>query len=180
MTSGSKTFFGKEFEPFIGASDIDAALARVAASLNHDFAGHEVIMLGVLDGAFMVMSDLVKKLDLKLYVDFIKFKSYHGQQSTGSVRELLGVSQPLGGKHIVVVEDIVDTGNTLSHLLELLASYQPASVSVAALLIKEEIFQGKFPVKYKGISIANRFVVGYGMDYDGLGRELPEIYAIKE
>jgi hypoxanthine phosphoribosyltransferase len=180
MNKAEIVLHGKRFVPYLSAEQIDEALTKLADALHHDFKGKEVIILGILDGAFMVMSDLVRKLTFSPQLDFIKLKSYEGQQSTGQVRQLMGLSSGLTDKHLVIVEDIIDTGNTLEQLLQTLDGYQPASVSVLTLLIKEEVFKNKFKVHYQGISIANKFVVGYGMDFDGLGRQLPEIYAANE
>lgn len=180
MNTSEITLHGQVFEPYLSSRQIEEALDWLSSELNRDVANKEVVLLGILDGAFMLLADLVKKLWFDPFIDFIKLKSYQGQQSTGQVKQLLGLSSDIRGKHVVIVEDIIDSGRTLEELLTNLKAYQPASVKVLTLLIKEEVFDNKFPVDYKGISIANKFVVGYGMDYDGLGRHYPEIYAAKE
>ncbi len=170
----------KTFVPYIHREEISQAIKKLANRINEDFEGQEVILLGILDGAFMVLSDLVKNLSVNCYIDFVKFKSYVGQQSTGKGKQLLGASLDLKDKNVIIVEDIIDTGHTLTELRAVLAGFQPKSLGVLTLLIKEEVFKNKFPVNYSGISIDNKFVVGYGMDYDGLGRHIPDIYVLKD
>jgi len=171
--------FDQTFEIYLSNDQINEALDRLAESLNKDFEGQRVVLVGVLDGAFMLLADLSKRLNLDLTIEFIKVKSYVGQKSTGKVMQIMGLQRDLEATHIILVEDIIDTGNTLGELYKLMEEIKPASVSVLTLLIKEDIFQNKFPVHYKGISIENKFVIGYGMDYDGLGRQYPDIYAAK-
>lgn len=177
MTGKKIALHGKPFELFLSEKEIASAVGRMAEEINRDFQGKEVVILGVLDGAFMLLADLLKKLEVSLTLELVKLKSYEGEQTTGVVKSLIGLSDELSGKHIVVVEDIIDTGITLKYLLGLLEEKKPASVSLATLLIKKEVFNDKFPVHYCGIAIPNRFVVGYGMDYDGHGRQLSQIYA---
>lgn len=168
---------GKRFELFLDEKVIAGAVASMATAINRDFQGRQVVLLGVLDGAFMVLSDLIKKLEISVTMEFVKLKSYEGESSTGEVKSLIGLNDGLRDKHVLVVEDIIDTGVTLGHLLNELRAHGPASVSLATLLIKKQVFQNKFPVEYFGRDIPNRFVVGYGMDYDGQGRQYPRIYA---
>lgn len=170
----------KEFEPFLNEHEIAAAVSRIGDRISKDYQGKEVILLGVLDGALMVLSDLCRVLDLNIRIELIKLKSYTGRQSSGQIRELIGLTNGLAGKDVVIVEDIIDTGHTLEYLLKQVDEQNPASVRIASLLLKEEIFRDRFPVHYHGITIPNRFVVGYGMDYEGLGRQLKQIYALKE
>ena len=177
MTEEKIALHGKSFELFLSEKEIAAAVGGLAEKINRDFHGKEVVILGVLDGAFMLLGDLLKRLDVSLTLELVKLKSYEGVETTGVVKSLIGLSDELKGKHVVVVEDIIDTGITLSYLLGLLEEKKPASVSLTTLLIKKEVFNDKFPVHYYGIAIPNRFVVGYGMDYDGHGRQLSQIYA---
>lgn len=170
----------KEFVPFLSSELIQNAIEAIADQINKDFAGKEVIILGVLDGAFMMVSDLMKRLKVNAELTFVKLKSYHGDRSSGSVNEVLPLTEVIRKKHVIVVEDIIDTGLTLAFLRERIMQFNPSSLSIATLLLKPEVFQDKYPVEYIGIEIANKFVVGYGMDYDGLGRQLPDIYVAKE
>ncbi|MEQ8580925.1 MAG: hypoxanthine phosphoribosyltransferase [Marinoscillum sp.] len=177
MTEEKIALHGKSFELFLSEKEIADAVGGLAEKINRDFHGKEMVILGVLDGAFMLLGDLLKQLDVSLTLELVKLKSYEGVETTGVVKSLIGLSDELKGKHVVVVEDIIDTGITLSYLLGLLEEKKPASVSLTTLLIKKEVFNDKFPVHYYGIAIPNRFVVGYGMDYDGHGRQLSQIYA---
>lgn len=168
----------KRFQLFIEKKAIKEAVKHIAMQINTDFQGKEIVVLGVLDGAFMVLADLLKKLELNVSLELVKLKSYEGQSTTGEVRKLMGLTASLEGKDVIIVEDIIDSGLTLSYVLDLLAAQRPASVSVATLLLKPDVFRNRFDIRYIGISIPDRFVVGYGMDYDGQGRQLPDIYAL--
>ncbi|RED99784.1 hypoxanthine phosphoribosyltransferase [Marinoscillum furvescens] len=169
--------YNKEFEPFLSRTEIAQAIHELASKINTDFAGKELVIVGVLDGAFMFLSDLMKELTINVTLEMVKLKSYEGESTTGHVRRLLGLSRSLRGRHVMIVEDIIDTGITLGHLMELLEAEKPASVTVTTLLLKEEVFKSKYAIDHFGFSIPNKFVVGYGMDYDGLGRQYPDIYA---
>lgn len=170
----------KEFEMFLKRKEIKGAINRLSEKINHDYKDRELVIIGVLDGAFMFLADLLKKLDLKVSLELVKVKSYEGEQNVGKIKKLIGLTYGLANQSILIVEDIIDTGNTLSYLLELIEEQNPASVKVATLLLKKEVFKDRFPIHYYGIAIPNRFVVGYGMDYDGHGRQLKHIYASKE
>lgn len=168
----------KKFELFIEKKAIKDAVVNIADQINEDFKGRDIVVLGVLDGAFMVLADLLKKLRVNVSLELVKLKSYEGQNTTGEVRKLMGLTSSLEGKHIVIMEDIIDSGLTLGYVLDLLNAQSPASISVATLLLKPDVFKNRFKIDYTGISIPDRFVVGYGMDYDGQGRQLPDIYAL--
>lgn len=170
----------KEFELMIPKSEIKESIKKMAEQINADYDGKELVVVGVLDGVFMVLAALMKKITVNVSLELVKLKSYEGQTSTGNVKKLLGLTSSLEGKNVLVVEDIIDTGHTLSYILDLVNSHQPATVETATLLIKPDVFQDKFPVRYQGMAIPNKFVVGFGMDYDGQGRQLPDIYAAKE
>ena len=174
------TIHDKEFELFLERKDIKLAVAQMADEINRDYENQELVVLGVLDGAFMVLADLMKRLNLRVSLELVKLKSYDGTQSSGKVHKLLGLNSSLKDCHVLIVEDIIDSGRTLEHCLALVNSQHPKSVKTATLLIKEEVFKNRFPIHYTGISIPSRFVVGYGMDYDGQGRQLRHIYAEKE
>lgn len=170
---------GKVFEPFLSSADLQLRISELADYMNEDYAGREVILLGVMDGALLFLADLMRKLSCSFHVHTVKLKSYEGQHSTGTVQKQIDSSVKVTGKHVIVVEDIVDTGLTMGFLREWLKGQEAASVQVASLLVKEDVFQNKFEIKYKGFSIPNRFVVGYGMDYDGYGRGLGGVYVLK-
>ena len=167
---------GQGFVSWIKHEQIEELIANIARQINEDYRGKSPVIIGVLDGVIMVMAALTQKLEFNLTIELVKLKSYEGQKSTGKITTLMPLAAVIKGKDVIVVEDIVDTGQTLSYLLKELDKEQPKSVEVATLLLKEEVFQGKFPIKYVGKKIANKFVVGFGMDFDGLGRQLPDIY----
>jgi hypoxanthine phosphoribosyltransferase len=170
----------KTFVPFIGKAEVQQAIASIADAINTDYADKIPTILPVLDGAFMFAAALAKQLTIPAQFSFIKYKSYHNTQSTGQVSQLLGLDINIEGQHVLIVEDIIDTGLTVSFLIKELEKYKPASVCIAALLTKPEALKTPLHVNYKGIDIANRFVVGYGMDYNGLGRNLDEVYVVVE
>lgn len=180
MTGTTVVLHDKTFEIFLVENEIRQAIEKMADQINQDYKGNELVVVGVLDGAFMVLSDLLKLLKIPVSLELVKLKSYEGEVSSGTIRKLMGLNSKLDHMHVLVVEDIIDTGKTLQYVLKLLQEHEPASVKVATLLLKEEVFQNKFPIHYRGMSIPNKFVVGYGMDYDRLGRQLKDIYAIKE
>lgn len=170
----------KTFIPFISANDVQQAVVRIARGINTHYAAESPVLLPMLDGAFMLAADLAKHLTVNAHFSFIKYKSYHNTQSTGKVASLLGLDIDIAGKDVIIVEDIIDTGLTVSYLLQELAKHNPASVKVAALLAKPDALQVPLTIDFKGIEIQNRFVVGYGMDYNGLGRNLDCVYVLDD
>lgn len=168
----------KTFAPFISKNVIQEAVSRIATAINSDYEGKQPILLPVLDGAFIFAAELAKQLTIEAQFSFIKYKSYHNTQSTGQVSQLLGLDIDITGKDILVIEDIIDTGLTVSYLLQELSKHNPASIKVAALLTKPEAIQTPIQIDYTGIEIPNHFIVGYGMDYNGLGRNLDGIWAV--
>jgi hypoxanthine phosphoribosyltransferase len=170
----------KTFELFISEIEIERAVKQIAERLTQDYSGKEVIFVGVMNGAFMFVADLLKKIPFDCEVSFVKLASYHGMQTSGSVHELIGLVNNLYGKHVVILEDIVDTGLTLDKIYSMIDADVPASLEVACLLYKPSAFLGKHAPKYVGIEIENVFVVGYGLDYDEFGRNTKEIYKLKE
>ena len=169
----------KTFEEFISNERIVSAIGALAHRINDDYKDKEVpIFLGVLNGAFMFMSELMKQIDFNCEISFIKLASYVGTGSSGKVTELVGLKDNIRGRHIIVVEDIVDTGESFGHLMRSLEGHKPASVEIATLLFKPAAYKKDYPIKYSGISIGNDFIVGYGLDYDELGRNLEDIYVI--
>lgn len=170
----------KEFELYIPEAEVNAAIDRLAATLRTAYQGKRPLFLGVLNGAFFFAAELVKRLDIECEVSFVKLASYQGTSSTGQVRELVGLNESVEGRHVVVLEDIVDTGHTVRHLMDILVPMRPASVSIAALLFKPEAYLQDIPVEHVALRIPKAFVVGSGLDHDGLGRNLPGIYKIVE
>ncbi|MET4106901.1 hypoxanthine phosphoribosyltransferase [Hymenobacter sp. UYP22] len=166
----------KQFEPYLSAAELQAAIKQVATQLNQEYTGQPVIFVVVLNGSFMFAADLLKEVNLPCEVCFIRVASYQGTNSTGEVKEVLGLTEDLRGRHVVIVEDIVDTGHTMRMLLDTLGSQQPASLEVATLFLKPECLQQELSLRYVGLSIPNDFIVGYGLDFDGLGRNYPNVY----
>ena len=170
----------KQFVPFISAQEIDFAIAKIAALVEDDFAEETPIFIGVLNGAFMVVSDFMKHYKSPCELSFIKMASYEGMTSTNEVRELIGLDRDLTGRTVVVIEDIVDTGNTLVALKELFKKQNVKHFKIATLFFKPEALVNDIKIDYVGIRIPNKFIVGFGLDYDGLGRNLPEVYQLKD
>lgn len=166
------------FAPFLTESVLQARIKEMAAQLNANYAGKKPIFLAVLNGAFMFASDLFKVLDCQPELSFVKVSSYQGTQSSGRVDELIGLQTALKDRHVVVVEDILDTGVTMDKIFTLLQAEQPASLAICSLLLKPTSYKGKHTPNYVGFEIEDRFVVGYGLDYKELGRELSAIYQL--
>ena len=168
----------KEFSLSISAEEIDRAVQTIAESIKHDYAGSKPLFLVILNGAFMFAADLFKKLDIDCEISFVKFASYAGTATTAKVTELIGLNEEVIDRDLVIIEDIVDTGISLTHLLNHLKDKKPRSVKIAALLFKPDAFQKDFRIDYLGMEIPNDFIVGYGLDYDGYGRNYKDIYKI--
>lgn len=168
----------KRFVPYLGADKIAEAVKRVAENINRDYAGRQPVFLSILNGSFMFTADLLKQVSIPSEVSFVKLASYHGTQSAGNVRTLLGLDIPLDNRSVIIVEDIVDTGKTLFEFLPVLKAHGATDIAIAALLVKPDALQHHVDVKYPGLSIPNDFIVGYGLDYNGLGRNLPDIYVV--
>ncbi|WP_372919058.1 adenylate kinase [Salegentibacter sp.] len=168
------------FEPYISEAEIDAAIIRVAARLNEDYKDENPVFLGVLNGAFMFASEVIKRFEGDCEVSFVKLGSYQGTESSGNVETLLGLNHSLEDRKVILLEDIVDTGNTLNTINAILEKEGVAGYEVVTLFYKPEAYKRKFNIKYVGIEIPNKFIVGYGLDYDGLGRNLRQVYKLKE
>lgn len=168
------------FNLFLSEKEINERLHELAAKISEDFYGEELILLGILNGSFIVMADLVRKIELPLKCEFIKISSYSGTETTGVVKSLLGLSISLEGKNVLVIEDIVDTGISMNFLISELSKQNPKRLSIATLLFKKDAFRFNYDLNYVGFEIPDKFVVGYGLDYDGLGRNLPDIYQLNE
>ncbi|MFN2261638.1 MAG: hypoxanthine phosphoribosyltransferase [Psychroflexus sp.] len=167
-----------EFEPYLNHDEIQKAVQNLAQKINDDYKGKTPIFLGILNGAFMFLSDLMKYYEGDCEVSFTKLASYEGTSSTGDVKTLLGAGN-LENRDVIVVEDIVDTGNTLEHIVAQLKTEAVASYKIVSLFYKPEAYKKSFPIDYVGLEIPNKFIVGYGLDYDGLGRNISEIYQLK-
>ena len=170
----------KQFVPFISAKEINFAIAKMVAQIEDDFFDETPVFIGVLNGAFMVVSDFMKLYKKPCEVSFIKMSSYEGTASTENIKQLIGLNQDLTGRSVIVIEDIIDTGNTLEELIALFKQQNVKHFRVATLFFKPEAFKKDIKIDYVGIRIPNKFIVGYGLDYNGLGRNLPEVYQLKE
>ena len=170
----------KNFEPYLTSQEIANAVKRLSDEISRDYQGKRPLFVAILNGAFMFASDLFKGITTEAEISFIKLASYKGTKSTGRVLTAIGLDADLYQRHVIIVEDIVDTGKTLDQFLPKLTHQQPASLKICALLHKPEATVNPIRIDYLGFTIPNKFVVGYGLDYDGLGRNLPEIYKLAE
>jgi hypoxanthine phosphoribosyltransferase len=170
----------KTFKPFILKEEIVGRVADLSAEINRDYAGKKPLMLGILNGAFIFAADLLRGVTVDCELTFIKLSSYKGTSTTGKVQTVLGLDMDLTGRHIIIVEDIVDTGLTLSNFLKELEKENPASIAIASFFLKSTALQHPLSVRYLGFDIPDKFIVGYGLDYDGLGRNLPDVYQLNE
>lgn len=166
------------FELFISQADLNNRLKELGKRISLDFQGEELVLLGVLNGAFIVLADLAREIDLQLSCEFLKISSYSGTSTTGEVKSILGLSIDLKGKNVIVVEDIVDTGISMNYLISELSKHNPKRLAIATLLFKREAFRFNYRLDYVGFEIPNKFVVGFGLDYDGFGRNLPDLYQL--
>ena len=174
------TLYDKIFVPFITAAEINEKIKIMAAELTADYAGKKPLFIAVLNGSFIFSADLFKEIEFEAEICFIKLASYKGTQSTGHVVTAIGLDTDLTDRHVVVLEDIIDTGKTLSQFLPQLVNQQPASLKIAVLLHKPEATKYPINIDYCCFTIPNKFVLGYGLDYDGLGRNIKEIYQLLE
>ena len=168
----------RTFRLYKSETEILAAIREVANKINDDYIGKRPLLVPVLNGSFMFASDLMKELKLDCELSFVKAVSYEGTNSTGKLATLIGLNQNIEGRHVIIIEDIVDTGHTLAKILPLFKEQQPASLKVASLLLKPLALQTPLDIDYVGLEIPNEFIVGYGLDYDGLGRNLRDIYQV--
>ena len=168
----------RRFKTMIPAEEIDKAVQRVADQLNERYAGKTPIFLGVLSGAFLFLSDLVRKTTFDCRLAFVKISSYEGTQSTGCIKQQLGIDFDVTGRDLIIVEDIVETGTSIDHMVNYLKELNPRSVEVCTLFFKPEKYRYEQPIKYCAMEIGNEFIVGYGLDYDQIGRNLKDIYVV--
>ncbi|UKM65153.1 adenylate kinase [Flavobacteriaceae bacterium GSB9] len=170
----------KYFKPFISARQIDEALQRMADEIAEDVGDDIPVFVGILNGSFMLTSDFVKKYPKTCEVTFIKLASYEGLKSSEDIQRLIGLTQDLTGRTVIILEDIIDSGKTLAEVHRIFKNEKVKSLKIATLFYKPEAYKKDFKLHYVGIDIPDKFIVGYGLDYDGLGRNLTEVYQIKQ
>ncbi len=170
----------KTFKPFISANKIDEAIKNLAIKIQEDYENKTPIFIGILNGSFLFTADLVREFNGDCEVSFLRMASYEGTETTGKVNTVMGLKESLTDRHVVIIEDIVDTGNTVEKLFEVLEKENPASLKIATLLYKPKAYTKNIPIDYVAMEVGNEFLVGYGLDYDGLGRNLKDIYIINE
>ena len=174
------TLHDKSFIPYLSEKELLEGVKKVAQKINEDYAGKKPLFLSVLNGAFMFTSDLLKQITVDCEISFVKLSSYEQMKSTGNVREVIGLNQDIEGRDILIVEDIIDTGNSMASILPSLKEKKPNSIELVTLLHKPEALQRELDIKYIAFSIPNKFVVGYGLDYDQLGRNYSDLYQLGE
>ena len=172
------TVLDREFSVYITEDEIQSRITALAEKINEDLKGQDVLFFGVLNGVFLFAADIFRQINLDCQVSFIKLASYDGTSSTGKIKELIGWNEDITGKTVVVLEDIVDTGATLERVIGELKLRKAAEVKICTLLFKPEAYTRDIPIDYIGFEIPNNFVVGYGLDYDGYGRNLRAIYKL--
>ncbi len=170
----------KFFKPYISSGELLEKVSLLAKKIEDDYNHTEPVLLAVLNGSFMFMADLSKAINIPVEVSFVKVASYQSTQSSGQVRDLIGLGMGLEGRDVIIIEDIVDTGRSMAHILKLIVSQNPNSVEIASLLHKPSALREAIKIKYLGFEIPDLFVVGYGLDYMGFGRNLNQIYQIAE
>ena len=170
----------KSFRLFIDSNKIKKSIDDLSTIINNDYKHTCPLFVCVLNGSFLFAADLLRRFEHQCEVSFIKISSYQGTSSTGNLKELIGLNEQINGRDIIVVEDIVDTGNTLEGVYEELLKHKPKSIQAATLLFKPNAYQKTIKVKYSALKVGNEFLVGFGLDYNGLGRNLEDIYIINE
>ena len=170
----------KNFQLFIDSKELNNSIESLSNKINQDYSDREPIFLCVLNGAFVFAAELIKRFNHECQVSFVKLSSYQGLQSSGTINSLIGLNEDIKGKDVIIIEDIVDTGQTIANIVENILIKNPRSIEVATLLYKPKSYQKQIPIKYRAIEIGNDFIVGFGLDYNGLGRNLEEIYIIEK
>jgi len=168
----------KDFEIYLSKDDIQGRIWDLGNQITNDYHGKSPVIISILNGAFIFTADLVRYIELPLMIEFVRLSSYHGTSSTGAVKRLMDLNMDIAGRDVLIVEDIVDTGLTLSQFLIDIKAKNPASVAIVSLLRKPEALTHDVHIDYLGFDIPNEFVLGYGLDYDEVGRELPHIYKL--
>ena len=169
----------KEFGPSITAAEILTQVRRVASEINRDYQGESPLFLVVLNGAFIFAADLMREISLPSEVSFVKLASYEGTSTTGTVREVIGLNTDITGRPVIIVEDIVESGITMAHMIDTLKKQNPKSIDICTLLLQPQKMEVKLDIRYVAMEIPNDFILGYGLDYNGLGRGLKDIYTLK-
>ncbi len=168
----------KEFKPYLSKDTIQNKIQNIADELNNELGDKDVIFMSILNGSFMFASDLFKKINFQAQISFLKLASYSGSVSSGKVKRLIGINEDIKNKTVVIIEDIVDTGITMENIKKQLIGYEPAEIKIVTLLFKPDAFIKDFKIDYVGFDIPNNFIVGYGLDYNGFGRNYTEIYTV--
>lgn len=168
----------KSFSLLISEKEILKEVKRIALQINKDYKGKEPVFLAVLNGSFIFVSDLLKEVNLPCEVSFVKLASYQGVNTTGQIREVIGLNIDLTDRPVIIVEDIVETGLTMAHMLEVLRQQNPASIDICALLLKPGKLRVDLDIRYCCLEIPDDFIVGYGLDYDGYGRNTRDIFTL--
>ena len=170
----------KQFTVTYPEAQILEQVARVAAEINRDYEGQEPVFLAILNGSFIFAADLMREITLPCEISFVKMASYEGTSSTGVVREMIGLGVDITDRPVIIVEDIVDTGFTMAHMIDPLKRHNPKSIDICTLLLKPQKLQVKLDIRYCALEIPNQFILGYGLDYDGYGRNTRDIYTVVE
>jgi len=172
------TIKNKKFELFLGSEAIQNRITELAKILSDDLKDKNPVFLGILNGSFMFAADLLRQLSFDARITFLKLASYKGAKSTGDIKQLIGLNENLTNENVVILEDIVDTGLTIEHIMNQISGYKPASVKIVTLLLKSAAYKKNIQLDYIGFKIPDDFVVGYGLDYEGFGRNYKDIYKI--
>ncbi|MFQ6676925.1 MAG: hypoxanthine phosphoribosyltransferase [Fidelibacterota bacterium] len=173
-------FHNYNLTPVVEKETIQKRISEIAAEISEKFKNEVPILIGILNGSFIFMADLIRSLDIDCEMDFIKLASYHGDKSTGTVRLLKDISADITGRHVIIVEDIIDSGLTIKFIKDRMREAGPKSLTIVTLLLKPEVADLDFPIEIVGFEIAPDFVVGYGLDYDQKLRHLPAIYRLEK
>lgn len=169
----------KKFSKIISSKKIQKAIHLIAKKINKDFKGKKPLFISVLNGSFMFTADLLKKIKIECEISFIKTASYNGTKSSGKINKLIGLNDNLKGRTVIVLEDIVDSGNTIEKVVAELKKDNPRAVKIATLFFKPDAYKKKMKIDYIGMKVPNDFIVGYGLDYNGLGRNFQDVYVLK-
>lgn len=170
----------KNFRVMVSSQKIQKGISEVAKKINLELKGKTPLFICVLNGAFIFASDLLKKINIKCEISFVKLASYHGTTSSGEVKTLIGLDENVKNRTVVILEDIVDTGLTLETIVKQLRVFEPKEIKIATLLLKPDAYKKNIPIDYAALEVPNNFLVGFGLDYDGLGRNLEDIYVLVE
>ncbi len=179
MMSDTIKILDKEFVPSLTEGEILFNIEKMAQAITHDLENEDPLFLGILNGSFLFAAELFKRLSFPCQISFLKLASYQGSSTTGKVKRLIGLNEDLKDRTVVILEDIVDTGITMEHIKKQLIGYEPKQIKIATLLFKPQAFVKDYPIDYIGFHIPNEFIVGFGLDYNGYGRNLKSIYKIK-